>query len=139
MNQPIVITRPIHPYSYAGMFTQVKMVGGTEFANAIIKEVGIYFNIPHEDFLRRTRQRKFLIPRQIAIYFIRNKTTLGLADIGLLLGGYDHTSIMHTMDVVSDMIDTQDEKYYPHIKQLENLIKFTSYDCTRIKEVRRKV
>jgi chromosomal replication initiator protein len=121
------------------MFTQVKMVGGTEFANAIIKEVGIYFNIPHEDFLRRTRQRKFLIPRQIAIYFIRNKTTLGLADIGLLLGGYDHTSIMHTMDVVSDMIDTQDEKYYPHIKQLENLIKFTSYDCTRIKEVRRKV
>lgn len=138
MSQPIVITRPIHPYSYAGMFTQVKMVGGTEFANAIIKEVGIYFGIPHEDFLRRTRQRKFLIPRQIAIYFIFNKTRLTLKDIGLLFGGYDHTSIMHTMDVVSDMIDTQDEKYYPHIKNLENLIKFTSYECTRIKEISRK-
>lgn len=34
-------------------------------------------------------------PRQIAIYLLCTETNMSLKDIGIFMGGYDHTSVLH--------------------------------------------
>ena len=43
--------------------------------------------------------------RQVAMYLLRNELGLSFVEIGNLLGGRDHTTIMHGVDKIQDMID----------------------------------
>ena len=43
-------------------------------------------------------------PRHIAIYLIRNKLGLSYPAIGKIFAGKDHTSIMHSCEVISEEI-----------------------------------
>jgi chromosomal replication initiator protein len=62
------------------------------------------------------------MPRQIAMYLLREETDASLVDIGVLLGGRDHTTIMYgcekiTEELITDTrlkneINTLREKFY---------------------------
>ncbi len=79
----------------------------------IIKLVEREFNITFKRMQHRDRYREVVEARQVAIYLIRMHTSKPLAYISRMFGGRDHTTAMHSINKIQDMITTE-----PHFKQL---------------------
>ncbi len=56
--------------------------------------------------LQRTRRREVVKYRQALMYYLRQHTAASLLDIGAFLGGYDHTSIIHSIQTVKNLMKT---------------------------------
>jgi len=74
----------------------------------IIRETANYYEQSHYDLKSRKRTRKFVIPRQIAIYISRVLTDLSTTEIGADFSR-DHTTIMHAIEKVESDIKTNPE------------------------------
>ncbi len=72
--------------------------------NDIMKAVCKYYKVNKTDIKGRRRTKKVVIPRQIAMYLLRNMTETPLVAIGELLGGRDHTTVMHGADKIADQM-----------------------------------
>ena len=76
--------------------------------NRIISAVAQQYQVPEEDLLGPRRTRQIALPRQVAMYLIREETETSLPKIGQALGGRDHTTIMYGHDRISDLIERDD-------------------------------
>ncbi len=74
----------------------------------IIKRVAQNFGIPLERMLGRDRSREVALPRQIAMYLMRQEANCSLPQIGEALGGRDHTTVMYACQKVEDMLERDD-------------------------------
>jgi len=63
----------------------------------VINEVSSYFGIPKSKLLKKTRNRKISLVRQIAMYLIRRVCGLPLTKIGEIFGIKDHTSVLYAI------------------------------------------
>ncbi len=72
---------------------------------SIIETVAQYFGVSLQDMKGKGRDKTIVGPRQIAMYLVREETTISLEQIGQLLGGRDHTTIMHGWDKISAAVD----------------------------------
>ena len=68
---------------------------------SIIQSVAKYFGLALDDMTGKSRDKSIVLPRQIAMYLVREETTSSLEHIGQLLGGRDHTTVMHGWDKIS--------------------------------------
>jgi chromosomal replication initiator protein len=68
---------------------------------SIIACVAKYFNLPMDDMTGKSRDKSIVVPRQISMYLVREETSASLEHIGQLLGGRDHTTVMHGWDKIS--------------------------------------
>jgi chromosomal replication initiator protein len=74
----------------------------------ILKMVADAFNISVEQILARNRSRQVALPRQIAMYLLREEAQISLPQIGEVLGGRDHTTVMYGCDKVADLLEQDD-------------------------------
>jgi chromosomal replication initiator protein len=74
----------------------------------IISAVAQQYQVPEEDLLGPRRTRQIALPRQVAMYLIREETETSLPKIGQALGGRDHTTVMYGHDRISDLIERDD-------------------------------
>ena len=72
----------------------------------IIAEVCRYFSVEAEDLVSKKRKKELVIPRQIAIYLMREKTAKSLPEIGKIMGGKDHTTILHSEKKITGLLKT---------------------------------
>lgn len=72
-------------------------------ADAIIKEVGKFYNIPAHDIKGQSRTKDTVLARQVAMYEIRRMTSLSLKEIGQEFGGRDHTTVMHSIERIEEL------------------------------------
>lgn len=84
----------------------------------IISICAKHFNVKTSDLTGKSRKKELVIARHITAYLLLNEINLPLEEVGHLLGGRDHTSIMHARDKV-----TQDFSTNPQTRQLINQIK----------------
>ena len=63
--------------------------------DTILKIVADYFSISYIDLKGKKRTKNISFPRQIAMYLAREMTELSTTEIGVELGGRDHTTVMH--------------------------------------------
>jgi chromosomal replication initiator protein len=82
--------------------------GGSLTSDDIIKAVAQYFGIDENRLFGKQRSREIALPRQIAMYLIREETGASLPQIGEILGGRDHTTILYGCDKISDQLETDD-------------------------------
>lgn len=68
---------------------------------SIISTVAKHFGLSTDDLSGKSRDKSVVVPRQIAMYLVREETTASLEQIGQLLGGRDHTTVMHGWDKIS--------------------------------------
>lgn len=73
-------------------------------ADVIMKVVCEYYNIKVEDMISSTRRREIAVPRQIAIYLTRELTGLSLPQIGVAFGNRDHSTVLHSCNLVASNI-----------------------------------
>ena len=66
----------------------------------IIDCVCKYFGLSHDQVTGKSRDKSIVVPRQIAMYLVREETSASLEQIGQLLGGRDHTTVMHGWDKI---------------------------------------
>ena len=71
----------------------------------IIDTVASYFQLSSEDLKGRRRDKKTALARQVTMYLLREEADLGPTAIGRVLGGKDHTTVLHGFDRVSDQIN----------------------------------
>ena len=82
--------------------------GGSLTSEDIIKAVAEYFGVDQNRLLGKQRSRDIALPRQIAMYLIREETGASLPQIGDFLGGRDHTTILYGCEKISDQLETDD-------------------------------
>lgn len=74
----------------------------------IIRTVADYYGISEEMLLSRERSRQVALPRQIAMFLMRQEANLSLPQIGDALGGRDHTTVMYGCEKISEMMVSDD-------------------------------
>ena len=74
----------------------------------VVSAVASAFGITAERLTGRDRTREVALPRQIAMYLLRDAANISLPQIGAALGGRDHTTVMYGCDKIADMIERDD-------------------------------
>ena len=72
--------------------------------NHIIRTVCSYYEVTENDLKGERRNREIAIPRQITMYLLRTLTDVSYMDIGELLGGKNHTTVMHGQKKIADLV-----------------------------------
>lgn len=63
----------------------------------IIAQVANFYNKPVSDLLGPKKTRELTLPRQIAMYIVRELNGLSLPAIGAQFGGRDHTTVLYSI------------------------------------------
>lgn len=70
----------------------------------IQKQVAAHYSIKLNDMFSAKRMRNIALPRQIAMYLSKKMTTLSLPDIGRHFGGKDHTTVLHAIRKITEVL-----------------------------------
>ncbi len=70
----------------------------------ILAAVSERFGVKGDVLCSRRRTQTVALPRQVAMYLMRQLTDLSLAEIGGFFGGRDHTTVLYACDKVGAMI-----------------------------------
>jgi chromosomal replication initiator protein len=70
----------------------------------ILRIVSRHFKVPRNDLLSSRRSRDVVRPRQIAMYLAKSLTSRSLPEIGRRFGGRDHTTVLHSVRKVEQMM-----------------------------------
>ena len=70
----------------------------------IQKVIADNYQISISDLKSKKRDKKFVVPRQIAIYISRELTEISYSELGNEFGGKDHSTIMHAYDKIAESI-----------------------------------
>jgi len=71
----------------------------------IQKRVAEHFNIRMSDMHSARRARAVARPRQVAMYLAKQLTSRSLPEIGRKFGGRDHTTVMHAVRKIDELIE----------------------------------
>ena len=88
----------------------------------ILRAVCEFYGVDLRMLQGRGRSRNIVGPRQVAMYLLREETDSSLVDIGTLIGGRDHTTIMYGCDKIGEEIITDNR-----LKQEINTIRERLY------------
>ena len=66
----------------------------------IAQAVAEYYHISLDAMCGKQRDKHIVMPRQIAMYLIRQETQVSLLEIGQLFGGRDHSTVMHACEKI---------------------------------------
>ena len=70
----------------------------------IQKAVSSYFDLSVEDIVSKRRTKTVVRPRHIAMYLAKTMTTRSLPDIGRRFGGRDHSTVIHAVTKISELL-----------------------------------
>jgi len=88
----------------------------------VLHNVSEFYNVSLEDIAGKSREKKLSVPRQIAMFLMRDELKMSYPAIGNELGGRDHTTAMHAHTKISNDIEKD-----PKLKQEIELIKQRLY------------
>lgn len=71
----------------------------------IIKTLCNYYGLKPTQIKSSKREASLVKARQVAMYILRNELGLSFMEIGNLLGGRDHSTIMHGVDKIEGMLE----------------------------------
>jgi chromosomal replication initiator protein len=83
----------------------------------IVAAVAERFSVKTEALFGERRTRSITLPRQVAMYLMRQLTDLSLVEIGRMFGGRDHTTVIYACEKVALMI-AADEPFCERINTL---------------------
>ena len=75
----------------------------------VITTVAEAYGVSMDRMLGRERSQQVALPRQIAMYLLREEANISLPQIGEALGGRDHTTIMYGCSKVADLLERDDK------------------------------
>lgn len=89
-------------YALADLMPETREVEPDQVLSAVAEE----FDVTIEELISRSRVHSIALPRQVAMYLLREENDVSLPKIGDLLGGRDHTTVMYGCDKISELLET---------------------------------
>lgn len=77
----------------------------------VIEIVSEHFNISTDQMISKNRSNEIARPRQIAMYLCKNMTDTPLETIGALLGGRDHSTIIHGIKKITNEYENNETSH----------------------------
>ena len=90
--------------------------------DVIQKVIADNYQISVADLKSKKRDKKYVVPRQIAIYIAREITEMAYTDIGNEFGGKDHSTIMSAYNKIAEQIkidSTLESKIQLYIREIK--------------------
>ena len=114
------ITLDLTKEALKDVIPEIKSMKNTEVIE-IQKAVCEYYNISLTNLLSKSRKACFVLPRQIAMYLVREIKNISFPKIGDEFGGKDHTTVMHSIQKIEKLriINNQIDEV---IKTLTNIL-----------------
>lgn len=75
----------------------------------IVETVSSFYNLEPEDLKTGSRSREVLVPRQIAMFLMREETETPFIQISAYFGKRDHTTAMHSYEKIEGLIETDNQ------------------------------
>lgn len=85
----------------------------------VIATICEYFNLTNKDLVGPKRQKELVFPRHITMYLLSEELGMTVEKIGQVLGGRDHTTVMHARDKIKQLISSDQEvqRMFMDVKQ----------------------
>lgn len=74
----------------------------------VVRRVAEIYGVTVERLLSRDRSHQVALPRQVAMYLLREESNISLPQIGKALGGRDHTTILYGCEKIADLLERDD-------------------------------
>jgi len=71
----------------------------------IAQAVAEYYHLSLEDMCGKQRDKHIVVPRQIAMYLMRQETQASLLEIGQMFGGRDHSTVLHACEKIDRAVN----------------------------------
>lgn len=88
----------------------------------IKEKVGEHFNVTVQNIGSRSRKREFVVARQVCMYFAQKYTKMPASRIGKLIGGRDHSTVIHSCTQIEQRLKA-DEAFSAELSAIENSFK----------------
>ena len=75
----------------------------------LISTVCSYFDLNQKDLTSPKRQKELVLPRHIIMYILCEELGMTVERVGQILGGRDHTTVMHGRDKIKKLLITDRE------------------------------
>ncbi len=85
----------------AGMVNSKKKATSLKKISLLVSE---FYNITTDDLIKQSRRKEYVKPRQIAMYLARKELDSSFPTIGEFFGGRDHTTVMHAVEKVENLM-----------------------------------
>jgi chromosomal replication initiator protein len=72
----------------------------------VLSAVSNYYDVDIEDLIGPRRSRNITVPRQLVMYLSRSLTDASLPRIGEMLGGRDHSTVLHGCAKIESLMQT---------------------------------
>ncbi len=97
--------------------------------DAILEIAAEYFGVTVEDLKGRSRSARIALQRQMVMYIMREATGASLPQIAQVLGGRDHTTILHGYERVSNELNGD-----PDLARTVNDLRNRLYEPVRVRQ-----
>jgi chromosomal replication initiator protein len=87
----------------------------------IVKTVAAKFNIKISDLKSDKKNKNLVQPRQISMYLARKLTSESFPDIGVKIGGKDHSTVIYAVNKIKKHLD-QDVKTRKTVEEIEEIL-----------------
>ena len=94
---------------------------------AIVHATADYFELSIEELNSKSRTRTLVTARQIAMYLLRELTDMSLPKIGDMMGGRDHTTVIHADRKIRELM-AERRAIFNQVTELTNKIKQQTKD-----------
>ena len=74
-------------------------------AKQVLEKCADFYDIDLSDILGKKRDKEIVVPRQVAMYLMREELKLSYPKIAQEVGGKDHTTVMHAVGKIEKQID----------------------------------
>lgn len=84
----------------------------------VLSAVCSFFNLNPKDLTGPKRQKELVLPRHLTMYILSEELGMTVEKIGQILGGRDHTTVMHGRDKIKNSItnDTETQRLLVELK-----------------------
>jgi len=89
----------------------------------VVKLVAQYYKLTLDKLLSRDRSRDVARPRQVAMYLLREDAKISFPQIGEVLGGRDHTTVMYAIDKIREEIRDTGSRMSRDITQIRQQLR----------------
>lgn len=88
----------------------------------ILERVCRHYEVTPNAVKGRSRKREYLLPRQLAMYLSRKYTNIPASRIGRMIGSRDHSTVLHSIDLIGKRLKT-DKVFAAEVMKIEEAMK----------------
>ena len=90
-------------------------------AQSIQQAVAREWGVTPEGLRSKTRTKNLTVPRQVAMYLMRELLGMQLVEIGAAFGGRDHSTVIHSLERVGEM-SQEDPAFASRLKKVQGAL-----------------